>query len=274
MRAILMSLFLLVGGSAAASEPVYPWLAAPPTETIADRFAPPTGYERVAVGPDGFAAWLRGLPLVPAGTPVRLHDGGMAIGQWMAAAVVDIDVGADNLQQCADSIIRLRAEYLFGRGAFGDLAFDFTSGDRYRFSSYAKGVTPAVAGSKVNWRKGRRQGDGHDSLRRWLDIVFTYAGTISLARELRPVGAMAEAAIGDALILPGAPGHAMLIVDMAVEPASGRKAVLLAQGFMPAQSLHILANADDPGLSPWIVLGDDHLAAAQWLFTADSLRRF
>lgn len=279
MRGFVIALVCLIcGAGPAAADAVYPWLAAVPADSIADRFAPPAGFERVAAEPDGFGAWLRGLPLAPAGTPILQHDGGAASGQWMAAAVVDIDVGAADLQQCADSIIRLRAEYLFSRGALGDIAFDFTSGDRYGFSSYAEGVTPAVAGSKVSWRKGRRQGDGHDSLRRWLDIVFTYAGTISLDREMRPVGAragaMAEATIGDALILPGAPGHAVLIVDMAVEPASGRKAVLLAQGFMPAQSLHILANAADLGLSPWFVLGGDRLAAPPWLFSADRLRRF
>lgn len=273
MRVVLAALLCLICSGAAAG-PVYPWLDAPAAETIENRFAPPAEFERVTVEPGGFAEWLRGLPLMPAGTPILLHGGDAADGQWMAAAIVDIDVGADNLQQCADTIIRLRAEYLFARGERGDLAFDFTSGDRYRFSSYAKGVKPAVAGSKVSWRQGRRQGDGHDSLRRWLDIVFTYAGTISLAREMRPVGALAGAAIGDALILPGAPGHAMLIVDMAVEPASGRTAVLLAQGFMPAQSLHILANAGDPGLSPWFIVGGDRLLAPPWQFTADALRRF
>jgi hypothetical protein len=90
---------------------------------------------------------------------------------------------------------------------------------------------------------------------------------------MAPVGLLSDAAAGDALILPGLPGHAVLILDMATEPATGRKAVLLVQGYMPAQSLHVLANAADPALSPWFLLADD-LAAPPWLFPADSLRRF
>ncbi|MGE0119932.1 MAG: DUF4846 domain-containing protein [Dongiaceae bacterium] len=259
---------------AAAAAPMHPWRADGPAETAADRFPAPAGFARVAPAAGSFGDWLRRLPLAPAGTPVRLHDGRVKADPSGAAAVIDIDTGARDLQQCADAIIRLRAEYLFGRGDLGALAFDFTSGDRYRFRDYADGVLPAVAGRAVRWRQGPPQGTSHASLRRWLDIVFAYAGTISLAREMAPVGRLSDAAIGDALILPGSPGHAVLVLDMAVEPATGRKAVLLVQGYMPAQSLHIPANAADPDLSPWFRLADDGLAAPPWLFPADSLRRF
>jgi hypothetical protein len=247
--ALLIGLVIIAPGGAAAG-PIYPWLDHAPAETIGDRFEAPPGFVRVAAEAGRFAEWLRGLPLAPAGTPVLLHDGREKSDQSSAAAVIDIDIGGADLQQCADAIIRLRAEYLFSHGAFADIAFDFTSGDRYRFQSYAEGVTPAVAGSKVSWRQGRTNGGSHESLRRWLDIVFTYAGTMSLSRELDRVGSLPDAAIGDALILPGSPGHAVLIVDMAVDPATGRKVVLLAQGYMPAQSVHILANLDDPDRSP------------------------
>jgi Domain of unknown function (4846) len=262
---------LIVAADDAAAGPVYPWLASAPAETIIDRFETPEGLVRVAAEPGGFTEWLRGLPLAPAGTPILLHDGREKPDQSSGAAVIDIDIGRADLQQCADVIIRLRAEYLFSRGAFPDIAFDFTSGDRYRFRSYAEGITPAVAGNAVSWRQGRRNGASHESLRRWLDIVFTYAGTMSLSRELSPVESLSDAAVGDALILPGSPGHAVLIVDMATDPATGRKAVLLAQGYMPAQSVHILMSADD---SPWFHLDGDRIVAGPWVFTADRLRRF
>lgn len=257
-----------------AAEAIYPWLDERPTEAIADRFAAPDGFVRLEVEPGSFAEWLRHLPLAPAGTPVLLHDGREKADQSDAAAVVDIDIGGADLQQCADAIIRLRAEYLFSRGAFADIAFDFTSGDRYRFQSYTEGITPAVAGSKVSWRQGRRNGASHASMRRWLDIVFTYAGTMSLSRELTPVASLSNAEIGDALILPGSPGHSVLIVDMATDAATGRTAVLLAQGFMPAQSVHLLANLDEADSSPWFLLGGEHVVASRWVFTSDRLRRF
>lgn len=265
---------VIVAPGGATAEPLYPWLDRPPAETIGDRFAVPPGFVRAVVEPGSFGEWLRGLPLAPAGTPVLLHDGREKADQSDAAAVIDIDIGDADLQQCADAIIRLRAEYLFSRAAFVDIAFDFTSGDRYRFRSYAEGITPAVAGSKVSWRQGRGNGASHASMRRWLDIVFTYAGTMSLSRELTPVESLSDAEIGDALILPGSPGHAVLVVDMATDPATGRKAVLLAQGYMPAQSVHILADEGDAGLSPWFLVGQDRVVAGPWVFASDRLRRF
>jgi hypothetical protein len=276
MRGWLVFLIgLLIGApGGAVAEPVYPWLGRPPAETIVDRFAAPEGFVRVAAAAGSFAEWLRGLPLAPAGTPVLLHDGREKADQSDAAAVIDIDTGVADLQQCADAIIRLRAEYLFSRGVFADIAFDFTNGDRYRLQSYAEGITPAVAGSTVSWRQGRRQGVSHESMRRWLDIVFTYAGTMSLSRELTPVRSLSDIEIGDALILPGSPGHAVLVVDMAVDASTGGKAVLLAQGFMPAQSVHIFANVEDTALSPWFPVGDDRVVAGPWVFTSDRLRRF
>src|SRR5262245_4372644 len=267
-------LSFLVPAASAAAEPVYPWLVQAPARTVADSFAPPSGFVRApAVG--SFGAWLPHLPLAPAGTPVRFYDGSEKPDQSEVAAVIDIDVGSADLQQCADAIIRLRAEYLFAGNDIGDLAFDFTSGDRYGFQSFAEGVTPAVAGAKVTWRTGKRRDLSHDSLRRWLDIVFRYAGTLSLSRELKPVPHLSEAAIGDVLVHGGTPGHAVLIVDLAVEPASGRKLALLAQGFMPAQSVHVLRNPLDPDLSPWFALTDDRpVVMPEWMLRPDELKTF
>ena len=61
---------------------------------------------------------------------------------------------------------------------------------------------------------------------------------------------------GDVLIKGGFPGHAMMVVDV-VENQSGHKMVLLAQGFMPAQSIHIVKNPEDDNLSPWYDLNTD-----------------
>jgi hypothetical protein len=272
---IAVILAMLIPAASAAGEPVYPWLAQAPVRTIADSFAPPAGFVRVPAADNSFGEWLRHLPLSPAGTPVRFYDGSEKPDQSEVAAVIDIDVGRADLQQCADAIMRLRAEYLFGRGHAGDLAFDFTSGDRYGFQSFAEGVTPAVAGAKVTWRSGKRQDLSHHSLRRWLDIVFNYAGTLSLSRELQPVPRLSDATIGDVLVHGGTPGHAVLIVDLAIEPASGRKLALLAQGFMPAQSVHVLRNPLDAALSPWFALADDQpILMPEWMLRPDELRRF
>src|SRR5690242_16861327 len=85
-------------------------------DDLATRFLPPAGAHRVAVAPGTFAEWLRRLPLLPRGTKVHLYNGAEKPRQDVHAAVVDLDVGTRDLQQCADAVMRLRAEYLRAAG--------------------------------------------------------------------------------------------------------------------------------------------------------------
>ena len=54
----------------------------------------------------------------------------------------------------------------------------------------------------------------------------------------------------------------------------GRRAVLLAQSYMPAQDIHVLRKPEAPD-NPWYIIeGDGPLATPEWDFPAGSLRRF
>lgn len=70
------------------------------------------------------------------------------------------------------------------------------------------------------------------------------------------------------------PGHAVIIVDMAVNDA-GEKIFILAQSYMPAQQTQILINPNDENISPWysseII---DKLITPEWIFNSNELRRF
>lgn len=81
--------------------------------TIESRIKPPAGYIRQPVPSDSFVFYLRNLPLLPSGSKVKLYNGKEKPYQQGAFAVVDMEIGNRDLQQCADAIIRLRAEYLF-----------------------------------------------------------------------------------------------------------------------------------------------------------------
>lgn len=56
-----------------------------------------------------FGAWLRTLPL-KKGTTVYLYNGRPKENQDAQFAVVDISVGQEDLQQCADAVMRLHAQ--------------------------------------------------------------------------------------------------------------------------------------------------------------------
>lgn len=246
---------VLSGARAAPPEPGYDWLITLPERRLAGAFPPPSGFTRVAAAPGSYAEWLRHLPLEFEGTPVRNHDGSRKANQASAAAVVAIDVGKRDLQQCADAVMRLRAEYLRAAGRRDSLSFKFTSGDAYPYDRWLEGVRPRVRGDDVAWIPGAAVADTREQFRDWLNVVFTYAGTWSLERDTRPVPSVAALRIGDLLIQGGFPGHALLVVDLARNPG-GETAVLLAQSYMPAQSIHVVVNPADPAGGAWYRLDD------------------
>ncbi len=128
-RFLAVPLLVIASGSQAETNS-YPWLHGTNiTRDVAGAIAVPAGYERTREAGGSFADWLRHLPLKKAGTPVYLFDGTEKKNQDAHFAVIDIDTGKRDLQQCADAIIRLRAEYLYSKGGIKAIHFDFTSGD-------------------------------------------------------------------------------------------------------------------------------------------------
>lgn len=245
-----------------------------PTATIASKIPPPEGYKRMETPINSFAHWLRHLPLKKKDTPVYLYNGKKKFNQNAHVAVIDIDTGTRDLQQCADAVIRLRAEYLYSRGLYASIHFTFTSGDEASFTKWASGYRPKVNNNKVQWVKSAGQDSSYRNFRRYLTTVYIYAGTYSLSKELKPRSTMHEMRIGDVFIKPGFPGHAVIVVDMAEDGKNGKKAFLLAQSFMPAQDIHVLKNPTN-GLSPWYDLDfGSTLRTPEWTFKGTNLKHF
>ncbi len=162
--------------------------------------------------------------------------------------MIAIDEGTADLQQCADSIVRLHAEWQWSRGERGE-TYRAASGAAMPFARWLAGERPSTDdGKKLVWKAAARPSDreDHGAFRKYLDAVFTWANTGALARDGAKV-ALAELRPGDFFVLPGGPGHAILVLDVA-QGASGERAVLLGQGYMPAQSFHVLRA---PGGSAW-----------------------
>lgn len=241
--------------------------------TLQARFSPPTGTTRVQVAPASFAAYLRELPLLPEGSKVLLHNGSPKGRQDVHAAVVDLSVGSKDLQQCADAVIRLRAEHLFAQDRHGAIAFNFTNGFRASWDRWRRGERIRVAGNTCSWVGGGAMDSSHKQLLRFLETVFMYAGTLSLARELKPAADKPLEA-GDVFIQGGSPGHAVLVLDVA-RSADGTTWCLLGQSYMPAQQFHVLRNPASPEGWPWYMVGTQgELRTPEWTFSWSDRRRW
>lgn len=234
-------------------------------QSIENRIQPPEGYSRPVAEKESFGYWLRRLPLKPGKPQVKLFNGDLKGNQGAQYAVLDIDVGKSDLQQCADAVMRLRAEYLFSQERFGDIHFNFTSGDNCDWNRWAKGLRPVTKGNSVSWKQNAGEDGSYTNFKKYMKKVFMYAGTASLSKELLP-RKVKDIEIGDVFIQGGFPGHAVLVVDV-VESVSGQKLFLLAQSYMPAQDIHILRNPFDEGLSPWFAAGSGNgLYTPEWNF--------
>jgi hypothetical protein len=94
-------------------------------KTIAD-IPLPKGFKRAET--TDFGTFLRQLKLKKDKT-VYLYDGRLKGNQSAQFAVLDVSVGDRDLQQCADAVMRLRADFLFQKKQFD--AIKFSDGDGF-----------------------------------------------------------------------------------------------------------------------------------------------
>ena len=255
----------------------YPWVKTPASagRFLGDVVKAPAGFNRVQVANGSFAAWLRGLPLMKEGRKVRLVDGTLKGRQNAHHEVVDLDV--IQYQECADAVMRLRAEYLWSRGQQHRIGFHMTRGLWVPWSRYRKGWRVRRG---TTWARSGRAGRSHRMFLRYMRMVYGYAGTASLLRDVKK-GKLKNLSAGYLLNQPargGAFGHAVLVLDVA-QNAKGEKVMLLGQSYMPAQEFHLLKNPQDAKLSPWYrvegLASKDGMQTPEWgPFTVKDLYRF
>jgi len=253
-----------------------PWIEEYSAEnSVMNRFPVPTGYDRMKDTKDEYAYWLRRLPLKEGKPNVMLYDGTEKWNQEAHEAVLDIDVGSRDLQQCADACMRLRAEFLYHNEQADNIHFNYTNGANVEFSKWSDGYSPVPKSGKVNWYASSKNSGSYKSFKKYMIQIFNYAGTLSLSRELAPKK-IEDMEPGDLFIWGGSPGHAVTIMDVAVHPETGNKVFMLSQSYMPAQEIHILKNPSNSELSPWYSIDEivHDVSTPEWTFERDAVMRF
>jgi hypothetical protein len=195
----------------------------------------PEGYTRATFDENSYGDFLQQLRLKKDKT-VYTYSGAIKQNQAAQFAVLDITVGNKDLQQCADAVMRLRAEYLYQNKRYNEIDFIDNNVKHYKFTApYTK-----------------------EHFTTYLQQVFGMCGSASLSKQLKPITTFKNITSGDVIIKGGFPGHAVQVIDVAVND-KGEKIYLLAQSYMPAQDIHVLVNNNNMDLSPWYSVNDEEI---------------
>ncbi|MCM1186533.1 MAG: DUF4846 domain-containing protein [Lachnoclostridium sp.] len=240
-------------------------------DTLETRIFVPKGYVRIPAEEGSFAEFLREYSLKEDQSPILLYNGQEKPGH-SHQAVFALPIEAEDLQQCADSVMRVYAEYLYWSGQPEKIAFHFTNGFLAKYSRWRDGGRIVVRGKSASWKQSASYDDSYQCFQRYLRTVFVYAGTISMESESREISP-SELQAGDVFLKGGSPGHVVMVVDVC-ENEEGKKAFLLGQGHMPAQEFHLLKNPLHRN-NPWYYEEEISypFVTPDYLFPEGSLRR-
>lgn len=219
----------------------------PAGSTLETRIRTPEGFTRTEEPSGSLGEFLRAYEMKPDGSPVLIYDGSKKFRQGDHAVVFTLPIENEDLQQCADSVMRVFGEYYYCRGEYEKMVFTLGGNFKAEFSKWAQGNGIQLSGDNLIWTSAPGNDDSYESFKRFMRIVFAYSGTLNMDADSTPIEA-ADIQIGDIFIKGGSPGHVVMVVDLC-QNADGEKAFLLAQGYMPAQEFHVLQNPahkDDP----------------------------
>lgn len=218
----------------------YAWLRSETIrQTIESRFPAPAGYERVKLPKGSFGEWLRGLPLLPEGTPVKDYLGRVKVpaGDSTLAAVVDYDISGKKLEQCMDIILRFRAEYLLAKGESG-ISFFLPVNYKLNWYDWARGLRQVFHGINIRLVQTEEPDSSRTAFDNYLKEIFYYSGTQTAYFNYPKIEAE-NIQGGDFVVKKGKKGHAILILDLAVN-AAGEKIALIGHGDTPACLFYLL----------------------------------
>jgi len=242
--------------------------------TIGEISLPSNDYQRIETEKNSFADYLRNLPLKKRGTDVINFRAGVfkAGSDTSVAYVIDMDIISRRLEQCMDILVRLYAEYLWSVKQTDNLILPLPGGYWLKWQDWESGFRPVFKGIEVQMRKSTHTISIEQSYRSYLNTVYSESHTQQFYYAYQSV-AREKVQIGDFIIKKGTKGHAIMIVDLAMNKF-GDMIALIGNGDTPACQFFLLNYQQD---RPWIPLKFDQETLQLPLkrkMSWDGLRRF
>ncbi len=240
--------------------------------TLSTRINAPEGYMREEADGNSLTAFLRNYKVKKDGKPVLLHDGSEKANQDAHVAVLKLPLESGDLQQCADSVMRVYAEYFWNTDQKDKISFQFVNGFEAKYVTWREGYRIEFSNTGTSWVASGSYDDSYETFQKYMRMVFAYSSTLSMQQESKKAK-KGNMTVGDVFLEAGSPGHVVMVIDECVD-ANGKKAYLLGQGYMPAQQFHVLKNPlheDDP----WYYEDEIKfpLETPEYTFNKGSLRR-
>jgi hypothetical protein len=234
---------------------------------------PSPNFNRIEIIKNGFADFLRNLPLKKPGSDVVNYWGGIfkSGADTSVAYVVDMDMAGRRLEQCMDILVRFYAEYLWDKKQVGNFILPIPGGHRLEWQEWRAGFRPVFRGIDVFMFRSAQPDSSLQSYMTFLNTVYSESHTQQFYHAYKPVERR-EVLIGDIIIKKGTKGHAIMIVDLA-KNEHDELIALIGNGDTPACQFFLLNFKKD---NPWIPLDFDQERLSLPLkrkMTWDGLRR-
>jgi len=241
-------------------------------KTLEKRVDAPEGFTRTKEAAKSLGTFLRKYKMRKDGAPVLLYNKKQKSNQDAHIAVFKLPLENEDFQQCADSVMRVYAEYFLATGQIDRIKFRLTDSFIAGYQQWREGMRIVESGDSYEWADSAEYDDSKENFKKFMRLVFAYSGTYSLREDSKKIK-LKDLRIGDIFIHAGSPGHVVMVVDTC-ENADGKKAFLLAQGYMPAQQFQLLKNPAHEE-DPWYYVDEVTypFKTPEYTFEKASLRR-
>ena len=143
-------------------------------KTLETRILVPKGYTRETAKANSLASFIRNYPMKDDGSEVLLYNGTPKRNQTAHVAVFKLPIENYDLQQCADSVMRMYAEYFWNTKQYDKISFHFVSGFEAKYSKWIQGYRIKLSGNNVNWVKPTGHDTSYESFKEYLKSNNVY----------------------------------------------------------------------------------------------------